>query len=491
MLYHSTRRDNTNFTGSQAILTGLAPDGGLFVPSSIPKIDYTKLLNTDYYTLGAEILSLYLPEFSNNELNSFFKKAYSIDKFRDDILRLTNTGKNEYTLELWHGPTAAFKDFALVLLPYIVQESKKLNDIKTDTVILVATSGDTGKAALEGYKDIEGIEIAVFYPDNGTSEIQRLQMCTQEGNNVKVFALNGNFDDVQTSIKQAFLSSELKDHLSKRNKVLSSANSINWGRLLPQIVYYFYAYITLVNRNNITLGDTIDFCVPSGNFGDILAGYYAKEMGLPIGTLICASNANNILTDFLQTGVYNTNREFYKTISPSMDILVSSNLERLLYSFTQDSTMVEAYYKSLAESKSFSIPAEYLHDIQKTFFAGYANDIAVLDMIKQKYTKENYLCDPHTATAYCVLEQYKKKNGSSKPCVVLSTASPYKFSPDVLKALGNKVPENEFESIKILEEFTGTHAPDSITSLHNKPVRFSTVVEPSNIIQTIKEIFSV
>ena len=488
MLYRSTRTDSTMYTGSQAILKGLAADGGLFVPSEIPTIDYKRLIDADYCTLGAEIVSLFLPEFSKDSMVAFFRKAYGKDKFSDHIVNLPKTGENEYTLELWHGPTAAFKDFALVLMPYLMQEAKRINNIKSKTVILVATSGDTGKAALEGYKDIEGIDIIVYYPYKGTSEIQRLQMDTQEGNNVKAFSFNGNFDDVQTAVKKAFLSSELNTYLEQQNIMLSSANSINWGRLIPQIVYYFYAYILLVKQNSITIDTLVDFCVPSGNFGDIMAGYYAKAMGLPINTLICASNKNNILTDFINTGIYNIEREFHKTLSPSMDILISSNLERLLYDTSNDPAYVNECFRSLSAVKQFTATDMLLKKVQETFFAGSADDIDVINMISKKYELSNYLCDPHTATAYCVLEQYKAKTNARHPCIVLSTANPYKFSTSVLSAFTTSAFEDEFHAVSMLENLTSTTAPKSISSLQNKPVRFSTVVDAETIIQTIKDI---
>ncbi len=486
MFYKSTRSSSDVYTGSQAIIKGLADDGGLLIPENIPIIDYKQLLGLSYQELGTEILSLFLPEYEKEHLYTFFKEAYGTEKFREKILDVVKTNETEYTLELWHGPTAAFKDFALMLMPYLLQEAKTINDNTSETVILVATSGDTGKAALEGYKDINGIKISVFYPHNGTSEIQRLQMATQEGSNVSVFAVNGNFDDVQTAVKKAFSSEELTTFMTTHHKTLTSANSINWGRLVPQIVYYFYAYAQLIEKKAIQPDDLVDFCVPTGNFGDIMAGYYAKQMGLPIGKLICASNQNNILSNFFKTGIYDANRDFYKTTSPSMDILVSSNLERLLYHVTQDASMVKALYGDFAKTKRFEVPKDILEKLQETFYAGYADDEKASNMISQKFTEQQYLCDPHTAVAYSVASQYKAETGSNTPCVVLSTASPYKFSNSVLSALHSSIPNDEFESVQLLEEVSKTKAPVQIINLKTKPVRFNKVIASEDIIETTK-----
>ena len=346
------------------------------------------------------------------------------------------------------------------------------------TLILVATSGDTGKAALDGYHDIPGVEIAVFYPTGGTSEIQRLQMATQEGANVAVYAVRGNFDDAQTGVKRVFADKDIAARLAERNIRLSSANSINWGRLVPQIVYYFAAYARLLKAGRIALGDEVDFCVPTGNFGDILAGYYAKRMGLPVGRLVCASNKNNVLTDFLRTGAYTARREFYKTSSPSMDILVSSNLERLLYHVTGSDAEVAALMGRLAREGSYTVRPETLAAIQASFSCGWASEEEVAAEIRTRWERDGYLCDTHTAVAFHVAEEHKRQG---TPMVVLSTASPFKFPRSVLAALGHAAPENDFEAMQALEQATGRTAPASLAGLRQKPERFDAVIDPAQI----------
>ena len=385
-----------------------------------------------------------------------------------------------YSLELWHGPTCAFKDYALQLMPKLLVEAKKNLSRTEKTLILVATSGDTGKAALDGYHDIPGVEIAVFYPTGGTSEIQRLQMATQEGGNVAVYAVRGNFDDAQTGVKKVFGDKAIAARLAERNIRLSSANSINWGRLVPQIVYYFAAYAQLLKAGKIGYGDKVDFCVPTGNFGDILAGYYAKQMGLPVGKLICASNENNVLTDFLTTGTYTAKREFFKTTSPSMDILVSSNLERLLYHVTGSDAEVAALMKSLAETGSYTVRPETLKTIQESFGCGWSSEEQVAGEIRARYEQNGYLCDTHTAVAFHVAEQQKREG---VPMVVLSTASPFKFPRSVLEALGHTAPQNDFEAMQELEAVTHHDAPASLAALRQKAERFSTVIDPARIAQ--------
>lgn len=341
----------------------------------------------------------------------------------------------------------------------------------------MATSGDTGKAALAGYAGLPGIEIEVFYPDAGTSEIQRLQMATQAGDNVSVYAVNGNFDDAQTGVKRVFGDASVAEELEKRNICLSSANSINWGRLVPQIVYYFYAYFRLVEQGNVAWGQPVDFCVPTGNFGDILAGYYAKQMGLPVGKLVCASNKNNVLTDFIKTGTYDARRTFYKTTSPSMDILISSNLERLLYHVSGSSAKVAGWMADLAKTGMYTVDAETLARIQASFACGCADDTAGAAEINARFEQDNYLCDTHTAVAFCVAETVR----SAAPMVVLSTASPYKFPRDVLAALGETAPESDFAAMAALNVKTGCPVPASLGVLNTLPVRFNTVIEPAAI----------
>lgn len=477
MNYCSTRNDNIKVTAAQAIIGGLSKDGGLYTPCEFPALNFKDCVSLSYTQLAAKLISLYLTDYSADFLQQAANKAYG-EKFNSLAGETKKICDNLFSLELWHGPTSAFKDYALQLMPHLLVEAKKITNDNTVTKILVATSGDTGKAALDGYCNLPGIKIAVFYPLSGTSEVQRLQMATQEGDNVAVYAIRGNFDDAQTGVKKAFTSEELRAFVECKGERLSSANSINWGRLVPQIVYYYYSYIQLVKKGEINGGDKVDYCVPTGNFGDILAGYYAKQMGLPIGRLICASNKNNVLSEFIETGVYNAKREFYKTSSPSMDILISSNLERLLFHITKSSSTVAQYMKSLAENGSFTVSAKVLAAIQDNFDCGWASDEEAADEIKNIYEKNSYLCDTHTAVAFKVL----KKTASNNPCIVVSTASPYKFSADVLKALKNTGNINEFEAMEQLNKITGVKIPSALSCLLNKEIRFDNQINPEEII---------
>ena len=434
MKFFSTRDHSRIVTASQAIAQGLSDEGGLFVPESFPQVDVEALCQLDYPELAAAVVSEYLTDYSKDFLAEAARTTYG-EAFGGKAGYLAPVEGDTYALELWHGPTCAFKDYALQLMPKLLVEAKKNLSRTEKTLILVATSGDTGKAALDGYHDIPGVEIAVFYPTGGTSEIQRLQMATQEG-------------------------------------------AINWGRLVPQIVYYFAAYAQLLKAGKISFGDKVDFCVPTGNFGDILAGYYAKQMGLPVGKLVCASNQNNVLTDFLSTGTYTAKREFYKTTSPSMDILVSSNLERLLYHVTGSDAEVAGLMKSLNETGRYTVRPETLKAIQESFDCGWSSEEQVAGEIRARYEKDGYLCDTHTAVAFHVAAQ-KKRDGV--PMVVLSTASPFKFPRSVLEALGHTAPENDFEAMQALEEATGRTAPASLAVLRQKAERFSTVIDPAQI----------
>ena len=398
---------------------------------------------------------------------AFGGKAGETVKVRDGL----------YSLELWHGPTCAFKDYALQLMPKLLVEAKKMLGRTETTRILVATSGDTGKAALAGYADLDGIEIEVFYPNDGTSEIQHLQMATQKGENVQVYAVQGNFDDAQTGVKKVFADADVAVELEKRGIRLSSANSINWGRLVPQIVYYFYAYFRLTEQGAVEWGKPVDFCVPTGNFGDILAGYYAKQMGLPVGRLVCASNRNNVLTDFLRTGTYDARRTFYKTTSPSMDILISSNLERLLYHVSGSSEKVAGWMQELSATGKYTVDAETLAKIQQSFAAGYADDADGAAEIKARFDGDHYLCDTHTAVAFRVAETRR----TDAPMVVLSTASPFKFPRDALTALGVEAPASDFAAMAALTAGTGAEAPASLRELDKLEVRFKTVLQPADI----------
>lgn len=476
MDYQSTRGGACGVSASEAIVRGLAPDGGLYVPQSFPKADLQAWKNLSYPQLAEKVVGSFLTDYDPAFLSqatettygaAFAGKAGHVEKVHDGM----------YSLELWHGPTCAFKDYALQLMPKLLLQGKKNLDRTETTRILVATSGDTGKAALAGYAGLEGIEISVFYPNAGTSEIQRLQMATQQGENVHVYAVDGNFDDAQTGVKKVFADASVAEVLEQRGIRLSSANSINWGRLVPQIVYYFYTYFRLAENGAVTWGEPVDFCVPTGNFGDILAGYYAKRMGLPVGRLVCASNENNVLTDFIRTGTYDARREFHKTASPSMDILISSNLERLLYHVSGGAEKVAAWMKDLNEQGYYTVDAQTLAGIQESFACGCADDAQGAQQIRDRFEHDGYLCDTHTAVAFCVAEACR----SAAPMVVLSTASPFKFPRDVLHALGSEAPESDFEAMRMLTEKTGCAAPAALSCLREMPVRFTEIIAPAQI----------
>ena len=476
MKFFSTRDHSRIVTASQAIAQGLSDEGGLFVPESFPQVDVEALCQLDYPELAAAVVSEYLTDYSKDFLAEAARATYG-EAFGGKAGYLAPVEGDTYALELWHGPTCAFKDYALQLMPKLLVEAKKNLSRTEKTLILVATSGDTGKAALDGYHDIPGVEIAVFYPTGGTSEIQRLQMATQEGANVAVYAVRGNFDDAQTGVKKVFGDKAIAARLAERNIRLSSANSINWGRLVPQIVYYFYAYFRLAEQGAVEWGKPVDFCVPTGNFGDILAGYYAKQMGLPVGRLVCASNKNNVLTDFLRTGTYDARRTFYKTTSPSMDILISSNLERLLYHVSGSSEKVAGWMQELSATGKYTVDAETLAKIQQSFAAGYADDADGAAEIKARFDGDHYLCDTHTAVAFRVAETRR----TDAPMVVLSTASPFKFPRDVLTALGGEAPASDFAAMAALTAGTGAEAPASLRELDKLEVRFKTVLQPADI----------
>lgn len=479
MQFFSTRDQSRKVTASEAIAQGLSQEGGLFVPESFPQVDVQALCGLDYPTLAAEILKQYLTDYSPEFLTSATQQSYG-SAFGGKAGAMAPVCPGTWALELWHGPTCAFKDYALQLMPKLLVEAKRNLGRTEQTRILVATSGDTGKAALDGYHDVPGVDISVFYPTGGTSEIQRLQMATQEGANVAVYAVQGNFDDAQTGVKKVFGDPAVAAALAEKGVRLSSANSINWGRLVPQIVYYFAAYGQLLRAGEISFGDLVDFCVPTGNFGDILAGYYAKRMGLPVGMLICASNENNVLTDFLSTGCYAARRTFYKTTSPSMDILVSSNLERLLYHITGSDAAVAGWMQRLNETGSYTVDKDTLAAIQQSFGCGWASEAEVCQEIRARYEQDGYLCDTHTAVAFHVAAQKKREN---VPMVVLSTASPFKFPRSVLEALGHTAPENDFEAMSALEAATGRTAPASLAALRTKAERFHAVIRPEQIAQ--------
>ena len=477
MQFFSTRDQSRRVSASQAIAQGLSDEGGLFVPERFPQVDAKALCALDYPAMAAAVLKEYLTDYDPAFLEKAAAETYG-EAFGGKAGFLAPVEGETWALELWHGPTCAFKDYALQLMPKLLVEAKRNLGRTEKTLILVATSGDTGKAALDGYHDIPGVEIAVFYPTGGTSEIQRLQMATQEGANVAVYAVRGNFDDAQTGVKRVFGDKAIAAELEKRNIRLSSANSINWGRLVPQIVYYFAAYAQLLRAGRIAFGEKVDFCVPTGNFGDILAGYYAKRMGLPVGRLVCASNQNNVLTDFLRTGVYTAKREFYKTSSPSMDILVSSNLERLLYHVTGSDAEVAEWMAQLSRTGRYTVRPETLAAIQQDFGCGWAGEEEVAAEIRTRWERDGYLCDTHTAVAFHVAEREKR---AGVPMVVLSTASPFKFPRSVLAALGRQAPENDFEAMQALEQATGRTAPASLAALKTRTERFDAVIEPAQI----------
>ena len=468
MNYISTRNKNIVKNDKVALLQGLSEDGGLFVLENFKdKIDLEKLLNKSYTEIALEVLKLFF-SFDEKKLKSVIEKAYS--KFSTSKVTPLVELKKSYILELFHGPTSAFKDVALTLLPHLIQLA--LEGTNQEILVLTATSGDTGKAALEGFKDIAQTEIIVFYPKNGVSKVQELQMRTQEGKNTKVCAIEGNFDDAQTGVKNIFLDENLQKKLG--DKKFSSANSINIGRLTPQIVYYIVSYVELVKNNKIKMGDKINFVVPTGNFGDILAGYYAKKLGLPVNKFICASNNNNVLYDFLTTGTYDRNREFLKTISPSMDILISSNLERLLYDLSgADDKYIKFLMEDLNKNGKYQVNDEILKKIKKQFGAGYATDEETAKTIKKVWEEEKYLLDPHTAVAYKVmLEQ-----NLSEPTVVLSTASPYKFCASVANALLNIHDEDDFVLMQKLYETTKVEIPENLKNLKSKEILHSDIIK--------------
>lgn len=479
MKYQSTRNHALTASPAAAVLRGIAPDGGLYMPEAIPVLDWQSLIKEDTLTMSARILSALLPDYE--DMPALVRRGYAGKFETEDLTPLVSVG-DRYVLELFRGPTSAFKDVALSLLPQLISQARDMEGIEDEMLILTATSGDTGKAALEGFRDVPGTKIIVFYPHGGVSAVQQAQMVTQEGGNVKVCAVRGNFDDTQTGVKRIFASCDEEDLPGVR---LSSANSINIGRLAPQIVYYFKAYADLVRSGRIHVGDKVHFCVPTGNFGDILAGYFAKRMGLPVGRLICASNRNDVLTDFLSTGVYDKRRTFYKTTSPSMDILVSSNLERLLSLLTGDDAYVSGLMKDLNEVGHYKVTDELLQKLQAEFSCGCCDDDAAARTIGRVWAREKYLCDPHTAVAWTVADQFIHMHRDGVPVVVLSTASPYKFPAAVLSALGQRVADDEFAVMEDLRACTGVPVPKNLASLRQKPVRHTDVIDREDMLDYV------
>ena len=475
MLYHSTRSLACQATSAQAVLEGLAPDGGLYMPQALPDFDWRSCLTGSTLDMATAILTALLPDIPN--MPQLVHRAYA-GKFETEDLTPTVPAGPFQVLELFRGPTSAFKDVALSMLPQLLTAARDALGVQEEIRILTATSGDTGKAALEGFHDVPGVGICVFYPDGGVSQVQRAQMVTQEGGNVHVCAVRGNFDDAQTGVKQIFAACQGKQ-LPFR---LSSANSINIGRLAPQIVYYFRAYRDLLDRGVIQMGQQVNFSVPTGNFGDILAGYLAKQLGLPVGMLLCASNANNVLTDFITTGTYDRRRPLLKTTSPSMDILVSSNLERLLYLLSQDTALVASLMEQLNREGVYTVPEGLLAAIQDQFWAGCCDDSRAEALMGQIWRDYGYLCDPHTAAGWAAALDYTSQTGDTRPMVVLSTASPYKFPAAVLSALGLDATGDGFDQMDRLQAATGIPIPRNLASLRGKPELHTAVIDKEQML---------
>ena len=489
MQYISTRDREQQFSASQAIAKGLADDGGLLTPVYLPKLPrraLEELKDMSYQQRAVYVMKLFLDEFTVKELTDFANAAYGPEKFDTPaVAPVRGLDSNTFCLELWHGPTCAFKDMALQMLPHLLTASLRKQEEEKTVCILVATSGDTGKGALEGFKDVDHTRILVFYPKDGVSAIQELQMVTQEGGNVGVCSVVGNFDDAQTGVKKLFSDEKLRQELAQRGFFLSSANSINWGRLLPQIVYYISAYCDLVRDEKIQLGDPINVCVPTGNFGNILAAYYAKDMGVPINKLICASNSNNVLTDFLRTGVYDRNRTFYNTMSPSMDILISSNLERLLYAITGEDQQVREYMDELNRNGRYEVSERVKEKIQRLFVGYCCDDTVTQKVISTIYRSFDYLIDPHTAVGFSALTQYREETGDMTPTVVASTASPFKFCDNVLGALGETNLRDGLDILDQLSEKTGQPVPAPLAGLRGKQPRFQRTEEKEHMVDAV------
>lgn len=478
MLYHSTRSEAHFVDSAEAVLEGLAPDGGLYMPERIPAFDWQACLRGSSTEMSAKILAALLPDIP--DMDTLVRRAYQ-GKFETEDLTPTVSVGGYSVLELFRGPTSAFKDVALSMLPQLLTAAKAVKGMEKDILILTATSGDTGKAALEGFHDVPGTRIMVFYPAGGVSPVQEAQMVTQEGGNVRVCAIRGNFDDAQTGVKNVFAACKGKD---LHGALLSSANSINIGRLAPQVVYYFRAYADLVQAGRIRVGEKVHFVVPTGNFGDILVGYFAKRMGLPVGRLVCASNANDVLTEFISTGVYDRRRPFYKTTSPSMDILVSSNLERLLYLLSEgDCGYVAGLMEQLNREGHYQVSSRLLERLQAEFDCACCDDAGAAEVIRRLWQEQHYLCDPHTAVAWSAAEQVRLEDGA--PVVVLSTASPYKFPAAVLGALEGGCDGDEFAMMERLHRLTGTEVPRNLAGLQGRTVRHRDVIDKEQMLDYV------
>lgn len=496
MHYESTRGGQKQMLSAEAIKMGLANDGGLFVPDTsvyLSPEEIDKLTSMNYRERAIEILKHFLVDYTTAEIEECVNNAYTAEKFgSDDIAPVHKLNDNVFVLELWHGPTCAFKDMALQILPHLLVKAMKKTGEKDEIVILVATSGDTGKAALEGFRDVNGTRIVVFFPENGVSQVQRLQMITQEGKNVSSVAVQGNFDDAQNGVKAIFTDEEINAEMASNGFKFSSANSINWGRLVPQIVYYFSAYADMVKAGEIKQGDKINFAVPTGNFGNILAGFYAMKMGLPVNKLICASNDNNVLTDFINTGIYDRNREFKKTISPSMDILISSNLERLLFELTDhNSELIGEWMGKLKTAGSYTVDQATKDKVSEVFWAGCTNEKETTETIQCIYKDYGYVVDTHTAVGIDVYDKYVISTGDMTKTVIASTASPFKFNESVVKAIfGEQSIEgrSEFQLLEVLSQKCGLPVPEGLKNLDRKEVRHKAVCARQDMSREVKKV---
>ncbi|MBQ6509905.1 MAG: threonine synthase [Flexilinea sp.] len=490
MNYQSTRNSDLSLSAAEAIMRGLSRDGGLFVPVTVPQLTdgfLGSLIGMPYAERSVAVMSLFLSDFTDEELKTYTQAAYGNFDTENAAPLHRLDGKTSF-MELWHGPTCAFKDIALQILPYLLTASMRKTGEPKKVCILVATSGDTGKAALEGFRDVPGTGILVFYPRDGVSDVQKLQMQSQLGKNVSVCAVEGNFDDTQTGVKQIFSDPEMAERLAERGWFLSSANSINWGRLLPQIVYYISAYCELLKEGAVAPGEEISFCVPTGNFGDILAGYYAKKMGLPVKRLICASNSNDVLTEFFRTGTYDRNRPFFTTVSPSMDILISSNLERLLFMASgKDAAYVSECMDLLKREGRYSVTPEIKADLEKLFWAGCCDEAGTKAQIGKVWAEHGYLMDTHTAVAHHVLEQYRAAENTDENVVVVSTASPFKFCNAVLEGLGEAGEPNGLDALTKLEQVTGLNAPAPLAGLRSAAVRFTATASREEMPEAVEK----
>lgn len=491
MQFFSTRGDAPAVSAAEAISRGLAPDGGLYVPETFPQwqMDWAATADLSYQELAEKIFALYLSDYTAEEIRDIVANAYGENFASTEIAPLVGLSQGRYLLELWHGPTAAFKDMALQALPHLMQKAVAKTNHGEEVIILTATSGDTGKAALEGFKNVDGIKIIVFYPQTGVSEVQRLQMLTTEGENTFVIGVDGNFDHCQKGVKEIFSDGAMKDALANANKKFSSANSINWGRLMPQIVYYFWSYCRLIKQGALHPGEPMGVVVPTGNFGNILAAYYGMRMGLPVGKFICASNENKVLTDVIRTGVYDKRREFYKTTSPSMDILVSSNFERFLYEMCgRNAGQIKEWFAQLGTEGVFAVDSHTRECWQSILVGGFATQAEIDAVISKTWQQEQYVLDPHTAVGMKVCQDYQAETGDAMPMVIASTASPFKFAEVVYGAISGEAECNSITCLGKLSAKTGWEIPQGLQGLTEKPVYHDTNIANTQMAETVKKI---